>query len=178
MVLPYLLRKLRSYCSGKESAGWGRVEWALRQAERAATVGEFINYAVFILRGKYRTLTQRLLGIRMKFVDPTNKRVLNFSLMNRMLVWQIYELFLKTVLPGLFSFASGPLKDLFYLSSYLQPDRKSPTACVFCQSEEPVMPHRAAPCDHRACYYCWQKAQVSKCPACSKELQGWLSLLH
>jgi hypothetical protein len=42
--------------------------------------------------------------------------------MNRMLVWQVYELFLKTVLPDLFSFAAGPLKNLFYLSSYLRPD--------------------------------------------------------
>jgi len=58
----------------------------------------------------------------MKFIDPENKRILNFALMNRMLVWQVYELFLKTVLPELFAFASGPLKNLFYLSSYLQPD--------------------------------------------------------
>ena len=51
---------------------------------------EFLNYAVFILHGRYRSLLQRVLGIRMEFKDPDNKRILNFSLMNRVLVWKVY----------------------------------------------------------------------------------------
>jgi hypothetical protein len=103
----------------------------LSRAQRILTIAEFVNYAVFILRGKYRSLTQRVLQIGMRFIDPENKRVLNFSLMNRMLVWQVYELFLKTVLPHLFAFAAGPLKNLFYLSSFLQPEGQQ-GGCGFC----------------------------------------------
>jgi hypothetical protein len=58
----------------------------------------------------------------MKFLDPENKRILNFSLMNRMLVWQVYEFFLKNFLPHAFGLFLGPLKNIFYLSSYLEPD--------------------------------------------------------
>ena len=78
-------------------------------------------------------MTQRVLGMAMRFIDPQNKRILNFSLMNRMLVWRVYELFLKTVLPHVFSFCAGPLKNLFYLSSFLQPEGEK-NGCVFCAS--------------------------------------------
>ncbi len=55
----------------------------------------------------------------MSFLDPENKRILNFSLMNRMLVWQVYEFFLKSFLPNAFALFLGPLKNIFYLTSYL-----------------------------------------------------------
>ena len=90
--------------------------------QRIVNVLEFVNYAVFILDGRYRSLLQRVLGMRMEFKDPDNKRILNFSLMNRVLVWKVYEFFLKNLLPQAFGLFKGPLKSIFYLSSYLQPD--------------------------------------------------------
>ena len=86
------------------------------------TILSFINYAVFILKGQYRTIVQRILRISMKFISEDNKRVLDFSIMNRVLVWKVYEFFLKTVLPHAFAFALGPMKNLFYLSSFLGAD--------------------------------------------------------
>ena len=71
----------------------------------------------------------------MAFADPENKRILNFALMNRTLIWQVYELFLRTVLPQLFSLLGAPLKSLFYMSSYLEPDSAADkNSCVFCSS--------------------------------------------
>ena len=61
----------------------------------------------------------------MAFTDPNNKRMLDFSLMNRTLLWQVYELFLRTVLPHAFELVGGPLKDLFYMSSYMSSDSSS-----------------------------------------------------
>lgn len=117
------------------------------KVNKLVSVGEFVNYAIFILKGEFRSLTQRVLRISMKFIDPQNKRILNFALMNRMLVWQVYELFLKTALPHLFSFCSGPLRNLFYLSSFMQPNRaEEKTTCIYCTSDQPVMPQKAVPC--------------------------------
>jgi peroxin-2 len=138
-------------------------------------VAEFVNYAVFILRGEFRTLTQRVLGMAMRFIDPENKRILNFSLMNRMLVWQVYELFLKTVLPHFFAFCAGPLKNLFYLSSFLQPEGEQ-KGCVFCTAQQPVMPRQALPCRHTACYYCASTSNAQKCPLCSQPVDRWAPL--
>lgn len=107
--------------------------------------------------------------MNMAFVDSKNKRVLNFALMNRTMVWRVYELFLKTVLPYVFSFCAGPLKNLFYMSSYLQPDTSSDRSCVFCAAANPVMP-RVAACGHIACYYCSQSNATQQCPLCSSSI--------
>lgn len=137
--MPYLLKRITAFAASKDTPFWKSLHSLLSKAQRLITVAEFINYAIFILKGKFRTLTQRILGIAMRFIDPQNKRILNFSLMNRMLVWQVYELFLRTVLPHLFSFCAGPLKSLFYLSSFMQPEAEQ-RGCVFCASQLPIMP--------------------------------------
>lgn len=75
--------------------------------------------------------------------------------MNRILIWKIYEFFLKNILPHAFAFFNGPLKNLFYLSSFLQPDSQQEVkGCIFCSDNSPTMPYEALPCLHRACYYC------------------------
>ena len=98
--------------------------------------------------------------------------------MNRTLVWQVYELFLRTVLPQLFSLLGGPLKNLFYMSSYLEPDSSSDKkSCVFCASERPVMPQRAKKCGHIGCYYCSRTSSSDKCPRCGELFEGWQEIL-
>ena len=86
----------------------------------------FINSAIFIyngtigvILGKFRNLSQRLANIEMVFSNPDSSRVLNFSLMNRTLMWKIYELFLKHLLPHAHGLFSEGLKNIFYLHSYL-----------------------------------------------------------
>ena len=97
--------------------------------------------------------------------------------MNRMLVWKVYEFFLKNILPSAFSLFKGPLKNLFYLSSYLQPDTSQDgKGCVFCSSGAPIAPVMMVPCQHRACYYCQMENQVEKCPICSAAVEKWEKL--
>jgi hypothetical protein len=75
--------------------------------------------------------------------------------MNRVLVWKVYEFFLKNLLPQVFGFFQGPLKSVFYLSSYMQPEPSSSgSSCIFCSTATMVAPMAAVPCGHRACYYC------------------------
>ena len=69
VVFPYLLKKLKNLAAKRESRGWKRVEEAVMKCQKIATVLEFVNYAVFILKGEYRSLAQRVLGIKMRFID-------------------------------------------------------------------------------------------------------------
>ena len=52
-------------------------------------------------------------------MNPESSRVLNFSLMNRTLIWQIYEMALKHLLPHASQFIGEGLKNIFYLHSYI-----------------------------------------------------------
>lgn len=122
VVLPYVVKKVKAYAASQDSQLWKTIESSISNIQRGIAVLSFINYALFILKGQYRNLVQRVLGITMRFIDNDNKRILNFSLMNRILVWRIYEFFLKNILPHAFALFNGPLKNLFYLSSFLQPD--------------------------------------------------------
>ena len=95
----------------------------------------------------------------MEFIDKNNARVLNFSLMNRKLIWDVYEMFLKTVLPfghGYASFycrfLSKALKNIFYFNSYMGADDSNENMCIIC-SEKVVMPMKSD-CGHLGCYYC------------------------
>jgi hypothetical protein len=173
VILPYLVKKALSLARSRESPFWRRLERTLARLQALLAVAELVNYGAFILRGNYRSVAQRVLGMRMRFSDPTNKRVLNFSLMNRTLVWQVYELFLKTALPHVFAFAGGPLKSLFYMSSFLQPEKNDASGCIHCAADPPVMARQAAPCRHLACYYCAQTATTTKCPCCGQNIEDW-----
>lgn len=82
-------------------------------------VCQYANLILFIKSGKYRSLTQRLLSIQMKFINPEQSRILDFSLMNRQLLWTIYESFLSTILPFLKRTLNTNIKKIFYLSSYM-----------------------------------------------------------
>ena len=90
VLMPYLIKKISNYASTKESQIWKSIYDTLLKLQKILSVLEFVNSAIFIAKGEYRSLTQRVLGIKMKFIDAENKRVLNFSLMNRVLIWQIY----------------------------------------------------------------------------------------
>ena len=97
--------------------------------------------------------------------------------MNRVLVWKIYEFFLVNILPQAFSMLKGPLKNIFYLSSFLEPDNTEDNkTCVFFSETAPVAPRKMVPCDHRACYYCSIDNSVETCPKCSASVEKWISL--
>lgn len=55
----------------------------------------------------------------MMFITGESARILNFSLMNRQIIWKVYELFLKTILPFANNLFGSTLKNIFYLNSYL-----------------------------------------------------------
>ncbi|CAN8100958.1 unnamed protein product [Discula destructiva] len=68
-------------------------------AENVHTGAAFVSFLVFLLHGRYRTLLDRLL--RMRLAPPTSQvsREVSFEYLNRQLVWHAFTEFLLFVLP-------------------------------------------------------------------------------
>lgn len=73
-----------------------RLTSAVSTAHAAAA---FVSFLVFLLRGRYRTLLDRVL--RMRLAPPTSQvsREVSFEYLNRQLVWHAFTEFLLFVLP-------------------------------------------------------------------------------
>ncbi|KAF2481209.1 Pex12 amino terminal region-domain-containing protein [Neohortaea acidophila] len=65
----------------------------------AHNVAAFVSFLIFLYNGKYRTLTDRLL--RMRLVPSSNQtsREVSFEFLNRQLVWHAFTEFLLFLLP-------------------------------------------------------------------------------
>lgn len=63
------------------------------------SVAAFISFLVFLVNGRYRTLTDRLL--RLRLASPTSQvsREVSFEYLNRQLVWHAFTEFLLFLLP-------------------------------------------------------------------------------
>ena len=122
-------------------------------------------------------MVQRVLKIEMKFIDPSRSRILDFSLMNRQLLWSVYEGFISTMLPFVKSLMNTHLKKIFYLYSYMDVDAVD-RACMVCGESEVVLPQMNDGCEHLACYYCINSLtggrMAGKCSSCSKMFQKWM----
>ncbi|KAF6263305.1 Pex12 amino terminal region-domain-containing protein [Scenedesmus sp. NREL 46B-D3] len=103
--LPYLWLRLQRLAAQRE---WGQRQddrlglaaWRLlRGADAAHKVGHLLNLWVFLYQGKYRTLTERLLGARLVYKQPNMSRLISFEYLNRQLVWQELSEFLLFLLP-------------------------------------------------------------------------------
>lgn len=92
---------------------------------------DYVNLILFIKDGIYRSITHRILKIQMRFIDSTKFRILDFSLMNRQLLWSVYENFLSSVLPFVKSFMNTHLKKIFYLYSYIDVNTVD-LSCMVC----------------------------------------------
>lgn len=68
-------------------------------AENVHAAAAFVSFLVFLLHGRYRTLLDRLL--RMRLAPPTSQvsREVSFEYLNRQLVWHAFTEFLLFVLP-------------------------------------------------------------------------------
>ncbi|XP_066873168.1 peroxisome biogenesis factor 2 isoform X1 [Kogia breviceps] len=138
-----------------------------------------INFLVFLQRGKFATLTERLLGIRSVFCRPQNVREVGFEYMNRELLWHSFAEFLIFLLPLV-----NIQKLKARLSSWCIPLSRAASGdstlatsgrqCSLC-GEWPTMPHTIG-CEHVFCYYCVKSSFLSDvsfaCPQCGTEVHS------
>ncbi|CAD6900970.1 unnamed protein product [Tilletia controversa] len=77
-----------------------RIIWAgLDRAQKFWSVAALINFAAFLGDGKYRTLVDRILGMRLTYARRAMNRNVSFEFLNRQLVWHAFTEFLLFLLP-------------------------------------------------------------------------------
>lgn len=155
-----------------------RTKYFINLIVRLLRLCELLNFLIFLQKGKFATLTERILGIRSVFCQPQGVRPIAFEYMNRELLWHGFAEFLVFLLP-LINMQKLKLK----ISSWSLPVRKnfnnenmseiSHKECSLC-GEWPTMPHTIG-CSHVFCYYCIKSCFLSDiyftCPKCGTEVQ-------
>lgn len=68
-------------------------------AQRLLVALSFLNLSAFLINGKYRSLADRVLGIRLVYANRSAVRNVSFEFLNRQLVWQALTEFLVFLLP-------------------------------------------------------------------------------
>jgi hypothetical protein len=79
-------------------------------------VASFVNLVLFFVTHKMRTIPERLLGITMSKIDPTQERFLEFTYINRLIVWNAIGQSLQAVLPFI---DITSIKSIFSMTSKL-----------------------------------------------------------
>ncbi|XP_053106211.1 peroxisome biogenesis factor 2 isoform X2 [Hemicordylus capensis] len=138
---------------------------------------ELLNFLIFLQKGKFATITERILGIRSVFCQPQTIRQIGFEYMNRELLWHGFAEFLVFLLP-LINMQKLKLK----VSSWSLPtagySNNANTVATFKEcslcGEWPTMPHTIG-CSHVFCYYCIKSNYLFdmyfSCPRCGTEVQ-------
>ena len=182
IVVPYLWSKLYKrtlLCEGiGEKHVIGISTRQLHTMESFLSMVRLVNHAVFILKGTYRTLPERILGASMLYSQQHADRTVSFEYLNRQLVWgEISELALfvlplvnvsslrRTIeryLPG--------MKGVEVAKSY----QGDPSACPVCGSSISPVSCTALPCGHHFCYYCLSSrlfADLCECARCGERVE-------
>ncbi|KAJ1308493.1 hypothetical protein OPQ81_004197 [Rhizoctonia solani] len=105
VLFPYFYTRLRSHALSKAwpdapSSDKRRKAWeVLSQVESLHGALSLASFVVFLLNGRYRTLADRLLGLRLEPVKRMVTRSVNYDFMNRQMVWHAFTEFLIFLLP-------------------------------------------------------------------------------
>eukprot|EP01065_Artemidia_motanka_P006812 TRINITY_DN13320_c0_g1_i1.p1 TRINITY_DN13320_c0_g1~~TRINITY_DN13320_c0_g1_i1.p1 ORF type:complete len:352 (+),score=85.18 TRINITY_DN13320_c0_g1_i1:131-1186(+) len=179
IVLPYAFQKLVRVsidedwgaASTRTAAGrWKRRLHAyLQPLENYFHIVSLVNLLVFLFEGKYRSLTDRVLQLRLVNFKSKVQKVWSFEFMDRQLGWKHFSEFLTfawpfiNFLPAMKRLVRAARGDLHGLSL---PD----TCCPICNTD-PIQVGARAPCGHHFCYYCVQSAidagsGSTNCPRC------------
>jgi len=153
-----------------------KLVYSLEQTWDALSV---VHFLWFLSGGKYRSLVERLLRIRVAYVNPRAHRALSFEFMNQYLVWRTVARFLLFAIP-LIDFG-GIL--LSIRSALGLQERESGSGlgenadeCRICQISPVTVPVRSEPCGHVFCYTCIRSLRMENfsatCPACGVRLVG------
>ncbi|TRY92209.1 hypothetical protein DNTS_022623 [Danionella cerebrum] len=139
-------------------------------------VASLVNFLVFLQRGTFPTLLERLLGVRPVFIRPQGPRDINFQYLNRELLWHGFAEFLIFLLPLINTWKlKGSLTSLFTSRNNQRGTESSEETCLnecaIC-GEWPTMPHSVG-CNHVFCYYCLKSNVIADedftCPKCGAD---------
>lgn len=105
IVAPYLGSKWQDHMTSLSYSDMPnndsrRLLWKLTDAtQRIWSALVLANFAVFLADGKFRSIADRLLGMRLTYSQRTMNRNVSFEFLNRQLVWHAFTEFLLFLLP-------------------------------------------------------------------------------
>ncbi|KAJ1954057.1 peroxisome assembly protein (Peroxin-2), partial [Linderina pennispora] len=74
--------------------------WALvDRLERLFKIATLVNFLAFISTGQYKTVVERLLGLRLVYARPQMSHSVSFEFLNRQMVWHAFTEFVMFALP-------------------------------------------------------------------------------
>lgn len=105
IVAPYLGSKWQDHMTSLSYSDMPnndprRLLWKLTDAsQRVWSALVLANFAVFLADGKFRSVADRVLGMRLTYSQRTMNRNVSFEFLNRQLVWHAFTEFLLFLLP-------------------------------------------------------------------------------
>ncbi|KAL0090999.1 Pex12 amino terminal region-domain-containing protein [Phycomyces blakesleeanus] len=167
------------------SRGWGELDESdirnkiyrvLQAGEKYWKALSLVNFLVFLYSGKYRTLLDRILGMRLVYSKKSMNRQVSFEFLNRQMVWHAFTEFLLFLVPliNIEKLKLRVTRMLFpksYMVSSKGYDRLPVNQCAICHDNSSADTHTGAigqaqdytvhnpyktNCGHTYCYYCIQ----------------------
>lgn len=143
----------------------------------------FANMVVFVYDGKYGTVVDRLLGMRLVHAQRFSPRNIPFDFMNQQLVFDELTSFVQFLVP-LFRVLANvpPLKWILGGNTKAAKVSTDPAmsqdldldSCMVCGTEVPIMPH-VGRCGHVGCYVCLMNGLLEDrgyaCQRCGSQLE-------
>ncbi|ETV91487.1 hypothetical protein, variant 1 [Aphanomyces invadans] len=141
----------------------------LHRISTIAAVCQLLNHAAFFKHGQYRTLAERVVGMKLQRNKRSlQPRAITFEYMNRQLVWDGLVDFGMFVLPLVnWSRLWRAVKRVGYVTDSQAGARA--TGCPICMTTQAKTPYRTS-CGHVYCYFCLQSSVAGNpefaCVAC------------
>jgi peroxin-2 len=160
--------------------GWGgfpegsrerKIYLFCRYLEIAFRSFSVLNFLVFLVDGKYRSLVERILGMRLVYIRSRMSRQVAFDFMNQQLVWHGFSEFLLFFLPLLnlervrrffkrmFRIGTGWANLTVNASG--DSSGQVNTSCLIC-GIDPIPVPCISNCGHRYCDYCLRATLLSE----------------
>ncbi|KAK8743494.1 hypothetical protein OTU49_001108 [Cherax quadricarinatus] len=149
---------------------------------------QVVNLLVFLQRGYYPTVPERLFGLRHVSANPGNVRKISYTYFTRELLWHGFAELLAFILPliNVQYFHNVVRKLVPSLSENNSNTVDEPeidftpqTRCVIC-NRRPILPHNFG-CCHLACYYCIYSSYSSdpllSCPLCGHKIENSVQIV-
>ncbi|GET89332.1 glycosome import protein [Leishmania tarentolae] len=156
LVMPYATRKVQRKILEK---GWERepvttaryrIAKALRYAIVTWSLLSLANTFNFLMTGKYRTLVERILSLRLVYGSQRMMRFTNLLYMNQHVQWQTWMSLFSVLSLG--RYFRRLMKSLNSVASSSALPSMNENLCSACH-ELPTVCQRSN-CGHRYCYYC------------------------
>lgn len=138
-----------------------------------------LNFIAFLFHGRFPSLSERILGLKMVPRHPQSMQQMSYDYMNREILWHGFYEFIFFVLPHFNLFAvKNWLRRMFAPKTgqiVTTPTAEDFLRCAFCEMP-PTMPY-AAGCGHVYCYYCLRANCLADskfpCSTCGVAVCSW-----